>query len=149
MSILGWGIVGEGPITRLPETGAECASQLPSIFDRILAALERQQENRRHPNFGTWAARALPLFSEYVFAVERAWRHDAVATLDAFCAWMDRRRLRRRFLELNHPPLYFESPSLVKLVRAHQHLIPPREPWLPEPTPAKRAPRRKKEVVTP
>jgi hypothetical protein len=90
-------------------------------FDRIRAALAKQESERKKPDtFGAWVVRALPHFVKLVDAIDDAERENYGLVWCAWWDWLDARRLAYRgritWAIPSDGPLHFTPPSMSGLL---------------------------------
>lgn len=89
-------------------------------FDRIRAALLKQEQLRGTPGFGEWLVKALPYWAKYITAVDEQEDLAYGVVLCSWGDWLDARKLAwRGRLQWEIPtkgPLIFTPPSMAGLL---------------------------------
>lgn len=96
-------------------------------FDRIRAALLKQEMERNGPAFGAWVVKALPHFAKHVAEVDAAEERAYGRVYCAWLDWLDDRKLAwRGQIKWKIPmagPLIFTPPSSDGLMRKVGEII--------------------------
>lgn len=94
--------------------------ELWHAFDRIRAALLKQEQMRGTPEFGQWVVKALPAYVKYVDFVDEQEQAAYGLVLCSWLDWLDARKLAwRGRLQWEIPtagPLIFTPPSTAGLL---------------------------------